>query len=212
MSEQHESITEAGNPRKPTGEAGKIMLERMTGTHRGVTEWALGFFDFKEDDTVLDIGCGAGGALKVMAERITTGALYGVDYSDVSVELSSKNNAENISAGKMKIIKASVEKLPFEDNTFDKIITIESFYFWGEPERDLKEVLRVLKKGGKLLIAADVYGDAELSDESIKSIEKYELFNPTRSEFKELLRNAGFEYAEIHTCEGTTWICAEGRK
>ena len=210
MSER--SITEQGNPAKPHGSAGFEMLTRMNDSHYAVTGWALEHFSFTGSERVLDIGCGGGATLHRIAEKITTGHLTGADYSPVSVELSTRNNQEYVNSGKMNITEASVESLPFNDNSFDRIITVESFYFWPDHQENLREVYRVLDKDGVFLIVADVYGDAELSEESMEGIRKYSLYNPTRAEFRKLLENAGFINVKIHTREGTSWICAEGRK
>lgn len=85
--------------------------------------------DFQENDRVLDIGCGGGATLQRISKRIGKGHLTGVDYSPVSVELSKKTNRKDIADGKMEIVEASVEELPFSDSSFDKIVTVESFYF-----------------------------------------------------------------------------------
>ena len=207
-----DKITEMGNPAKPQGENGKLMLTRMNEDHYDVTTWALSFFSFSENDIVLDIGCGGGRTLSRMSDNIISGHLTGVDYSSTSVEMSKETNASVISTGKMDIIEASVEALPFEDNTFDKIITVESFYFWPDPEENLKEVLRVLKTGAKFLLVADIYDSKELSDMQRENIKKYNLFNPSLEMFSTLLRNAGFSDVVIHTKVNTTWVCAEGTR
>jgi len=206
------SLTELGNPAKPQGKAGEEMLRDMNLHHYNVTGWALDFFEFTGGEKVLDIGCGGGETLKRMAEKITSGHLTGADYSEVSVKLSRENNAESIESGKMDIVLASVEDLPFENGTFDKIITVESFYFWSDPQENLREVHRVLKNGGKFLLVADIYGGAELTEQDIENIKKYDLYNPTPSELETLLVNAGFSDVKIHLKENTTWICAEAGK
>ncbi len=213
MSDNYEmSVTEQGNPAKPQGTAGEEMLNRMNASHYAMTGWALGYFEFSGNENVLDKGCGGGETLTRMSEKINSGHLTGVDYSAVSVKMSSEHNAESISDGKMDIVEASVENLPFDDNSFDKIITVESFYFWNNPPENLKEVYRVLAENGTFLIVADIYGGAELSDSEIENIRKYNLFNPTPDEFENLLKNAGFIDVKIHIKTGTNWICAEGRK
>ena len=206
------SITELGDPSKPKGAAGAEMLTRMNESHKDVTAWGLSHIMLKGSENVLDIGCGGGAALARVAESITTGHLTGVDYSPVSVKLSSMNNAELIEQGKMEIVEGSVEELPFADDSFDFIYTVESFYFWKNTDKSLKEVRRVLRSGGHFLIIADVYGDAELSESSIRDIAKYDLFNPTKAEFSKLLSRAGFTEVRIHTKAGTSWICAESVK
>lgn len=205
-------VTRLGNPAKPTGEAGAEMLLRMNESHFAVTGWALGFWKLKESDTVLDVGCGGGATLKRLSERITSGRLFGVDYSPVSVELSKKTNAADISSGKMTIAEGSVSALPFPENSFDKIVTVESFYFWEDPPGDLKEVLRVLKPGGDFLLAADIYGKDGLSERALENIRQYKMRNPSLAEFHALFEGAGFSEISIHTKSGTDWICVRGRK
>lgn len=212
MSDNYEmSVTEQGNPAKPQGLAGEEMLTRMNVSHYDVTGWAMDFLELSGSENVLDIGCGGGETLRRMAQK-TSGHLTGADYSPVSVKMSREHNAGIISSGRMDIIEASVEKLPFDSNNFDRIITVESFYFWDNPPENLKEVHRVLAENGIFLIVADIYGGAELSENEIKNIRKYNLYNPTPEEFEKLLINAGFTDVKIHTKSGTNWICAEGRK
>lgn len=206
------SVTELGNPAKPNGKAGKEMLRRMGKSHSSVTEWAFKTIKLNGSERILDIGCGGGDALKKISGRILSGKLTGVDYSEVSVELSRQNNMNDVNSGKMNIIKASVDSLPFPDNSFDVIYTIESFYFWGRSTENLREVRRVLEKNGTFMIVADIHGASELSDDAIKNIEKYNLFNPTPTEFRTLLTEAGFEGTEIVLKAGTSWICAKGHK
>ena len=212
MSEERRSITEQGNPRKPQGSAGKEMLMGMNEHHGPVTAWGIGHFQFTGSERVLDIGCGGGAALRRMAEKVPSGHLTGVDYSKVSIALTSECNADLISQGRLNVVQGIVSALPFEDNSFDRIITVESFYFWENPESDLREVLRVLDKGGTFLIVADIHGDAELDDVSIENILKYSLFNPTLDQLRQLLEGAGFTDVQVHTQPGTTWVCAEGHK
>lgn len=211
MNETEKSITEQGNPAKPVGKAGEEMLIRMNASHYDVTGWALDFMELSGNETVLDIGCGGGETLNRISQK-TTGHLTGLDYSPVSVKMTGQRNAEIIASGRMNVIEASVEKMPFSDNSFDRIITVESFYFWKNPPENLKEVYRVLATDGIFLIVADIHGGIELSGKQLENIRKYNLYNPTPEEFHELLENAGFKDVKIHTESGTEWICAEGRK
>lgn len=209
--EQQEELTRLGNPRKPQGEEGEAMLSRMNESHYAVTGWALSHWKIQKNDRILDIGCGGGATLKRMAEEITDGHLTGVDYSPVSVRESSILNTEEIASGKLSVLEASVESLPFEDNTFDKVITVESFYFWPDPVENLKEVRRILKPGGTFLLVADIYGKDGLSEDILENIRQYSLLNPTIEEFRQMFTKAGFSEILVHTKEGTDWICVEGR-
>lgn len=208
---EHE-ITKKGNPRKPEGAAGEEMLSRMNESHYEVTGWALDLWEIQAKDFILDIGCGGGMTLKRMSKRAKEGHLTGVDYSPVSVQESKKLNEADIKSGKMEIIEASVEAMPFPNDLYDKIITVESFYFWPNPAENLKEVYRILKKGGMFHLVADIYGKEGLNEKQLSNIKEYQLFNPTKGEFIELFKNAGFKEVMAHTKEGTDWICVEGRK
>ena len=112
----------------------------------------------------------------------------------------------------MKVLEGSVESLPFADDSFDKITTVESFYFWPAPQENLKEVRRVLKPGGIFLLVADTYNKDGLDPKTLENIYRFHLFTPTREEFQELFEKAGFEDIQIHIKEGTDWICVEGKK
>ncbi|NLT09062.1 MAG: methyltransferase domain-containing protein [Ruminococcus sp.] len=212
MNENKRSITELGDPSNPHGEAGAEMLAGMNERHSPVTSWAISFFELSAGDRVLDIGCGGGETLHKLAEMLPDGQFTGLDHSELSVRISSEHNQSSINDGRMNIVQGSVEELPFREDSFNRIITVESFYFWPDPAENLKEVCRVLDRNGQFLIVADIHGGAELSDEDLANIRKYGLFNPTPGELEELLHNAGFSQVCIHTRSDKTWICAEARK
>ena len=206
------AITAAGNPAKPTGEAGEQMLARMNESHGPLTAWGLSHFNWRGDETVLDIGCGGGATLKRMSDCVTTGHLTGVDYSETSVQTSRQTSEEAIKAGKMDVCQGSVEKLPFAGDSFDKITTVESFYFWPDPPENLKEVSRVLKKGGTFLLIAEIYERPDLSPATRENIKHYNLYNPTPETFETIFRSAGFTSVTVHIEPNEGWICVEGRK
>ena len=212
MINKKKSVTELGNPGDPHGKAGEEMLAGMNERHFEVTGWALGFYAFGSDDKVLDIGCGGGETIRRISEKVPYGSIVGLDHSELSVSLSVKRNRSDVEAGKVRIVRASVESMPFETSFFDKIITVESFYFWPDPQENLKEVYRVLAPGGRFLLVADINGDAELDQSDLEAIEKFSLYNPGISELKALMENAGFKNVVIHTVAGKKWVCAEGSK
>lgn len=204
--------TRLGNPRKPEGEAGAMMLARMNESHGPVTDWALSFLNPEGARKILDIGCGGGATIGRLAGLAPEAIITGVDYSPVSVQESKEYNTELIAGGRAEVVEASVEELPFADDTFDRITTVESFYFWPDPAENLKEVRRVLKPGGRFYLIADIYGKAGLDQAILDNIDLYDLFNPSKEEFLILFRNAGFIAVKIHVKEGTDWICVEGIK
>lgn len=210
--EHDQMVTEAGNPANPQGEAGKEMLRRMNESHFPMALWALDFLNFRLEDKALDIGCGGGAVLGQLVQRIQHGKIYGVDYSKISVGLSVEANRQAVEDGKLSVIEASVEKLPFDDDTFDKITTFESFYFWPSPVENLKEVRRVLKKGGHFLLAAAIHQNGNLPDRACENIQKYNMLVPSAAEFQEYLHAAGFCDMSVRTREGELWIAVDAKK
>lgn len=209
---EKDNITKAGNPAKPTGDAGIEMLKRMNESHFEVTGWALSKWDIRENHDVLDIGCGGGRTLNRISEKIVSGSLTGVDYSETSIRASEEYNRELLNKGMLTLVNASVENLPFEDGAFDRIITVESFYFWPDPVENLKEVRRVLRKDGHFMLVADIYGREDLSEHQRENIAEYDLTNPTIDEFRQLFEKAGFDEISIHLRNNTSWIAVEGIK
>lgn len=210
------AVTQAGDPGNPHGEYGKQMLARMNRSHADVTNWALDQLSYKAGERALDIGCGGGATMARLAKRIqaagSTGHVSGIDHSDVSCEASRQYNKDAIQAGQMDVACASVEALPFSDETFDIVTTVESFYFWPNPKESLKEVARVVKPGGHFLLVADVYRTPGLSASTLANIEHYHLTVLTPEEYEKLLLAAGFSHAKAHLKDGTTWIAVEGVK
>lgn len=206
-----DSVTRAGNPAKPQGEAGAEMLARMNESHAPVTEWGLSHAEPAPDATVLDIGCGGGATLRRLAAMVPQGRLFGMDYSPLSVAETKNFNRKEVAAGRLQVLEASVEKIPFPAASFNLITTVESFYFWPSPVESLREVRRVLKPGGTFLLIADIHDKPGLSEQTEQNIEAYGLYNPSLLGFGRLFCAAGFTRTCVHTRPGTDWVCVEGK-
>ena len=210
--EPNPTITDAGNPAKPAGEAGEAMLLYMNEEHSPLTEWAIDLLSYNEGEKILDVGCGGGATLRRLSQKSPKALLYGVDYSEVSVKLTGETNRELIEAGRMKVVHGSVDNLPFSDDCFDKIVTVESFYFWPTPVDSLREVYRVLKPGGEFLLVSEIYERDDLTEHIRDNIRKYDMFVPGTEEFKQLFEAAGFDETVINLKDGEFWIAVLGKK
>lgn len=200
------------NARFPKGEDGKEVLDGMRESHGPVTSWTLELMRPAPADVILDIGCGGGRALKRLSPLVPEGKLYGVDYAETAVQCTKEENPTDIASGKLTVVQGSVSALPFPDNTFDKIFSIESYYFWPDLENDVKEILRVLKPGGKVFITADIHHRENLPEQVQYYVRTLNMTNLTFEQFHQVLTNAGYANVQIHGKDGEEWMCGEGTK
>ena len=207
------------NARKPVGELGDKLLDRMNESHESLAQWGVSHLDISKDDVILDIGCGGG----VNVERflsMTENMVYGLDYSEIAVEKSTKLNQDAIDEGRCEVIQGSVSELPFEDKTFDIVTGFETVYFWPDFVNDCKEVRRVLKDDGIMFICNEAIPDEE--DERQKElIDLLDMKIFSEDEFDEYLREAGFSDIICFSKSGpdsvnrelvTGWLCVIARK
>jgi ubiquinone/menaquinone biosynthesis C-methylase UbiE len=199
---------------KPTGWWGRVTLWRMNASHSKLTDWGLTHVSIGTGCTILDIGCGGGRTVDKLAAVATQGKVYGVDYSDESVEATKRTNARWIDLGRVEIRNASVSQLPFPADTFDLATAVETHFWWSSLTNDIREVFRVIKPGGTLLIIAEVYKGANtmVSKLSEKYAPKTGMTLLSPDEHRELLESSGF--SDVHVFEERVkgWISATGRK
>ena len=146
------------NARKPVGELGDKLLDRMNESHESLARWGVSHLDIAANDVILDIGCGGGVNVERFLE-MTENKVYGIDYSEIAVEKSAKLNQDAVDEGRCEIIQGSVSQLPFEDDSFDIATGFETVYFWPDFVNDCKEVRRVLKDDGILFICNEAIPD-----------------------------------------------------
>jgi SAM-dependent methyltransferase len=144
-------------------------------------------------DKIIEIGCGAGGLSRRLAEITTEGEVVGIDISEGYLK---KLEQSDVSAPKNLVFRlGSAENVPYPDNYFDHAVCSASFCFWREPEKGLKEVARVVKPSGKLYIA-DGYKEGPawvtVGAKIFGLLSAYEMNFYSSQEFSEFLQGAGF--------------------
>jgi ubiquinone/menaquinone biosynthesis C-methylase UbiE len=203
-----------GQCQKPSGLLGRFVLWQMNSRHSKVTDWGLRHTTIHDHERILDVGCGGGRTVSKLAAIATEGKVYGIDYSSQSVAVATKINRHWINVGRVEIQEASVSRLPFPDHMFDLVTAVETHFWWPDLPSDMREVLRVIKPGGRLVIIAEVYKGA--SSLVSKMAEKYAAITGmallSADEHNELFASAGFTDVEIATDSRKGWICAIGRK
>ncbi len=103
------------------------------------------------DDTVLAIGFGPGVGIGLLAARLSSGRVIGIDPSDAMVKEASRRNARFLHDGKVELHQARVEHIPLEDATCHGAIAVNSAQLWTPFAAGVAELARVLRPGGRLV-------------------------------------------------------------
>lgn len=183
------------NARKPQGVIGRIMVAGMNGnSHAMLAKWALSSVTINDDSRVLDIGCGGGGNIARLLQLCPNGFVAGIDYSPVSVKKSIEVNAAAIARKKCDVKEGNVASLPYGDEEFDLVTAFETVYFWPTIEDSFRQVLRVLKPGGRFVIVNEADGEEQVIkwDKVVDGMHTY-----NSAELQEHLTNAGFADTDI---------------
>ena len=207
IAEDHDLLI---NARKPEGELGRELLNRMNKSHETLAQWGVSHLNIEKDVTILDIGCGGG----INVERflkMTDEKVYGLDYSEISVEESTNLNKLAIEEGRCEIIQGSVSELPFEDNKFDIVTGFETVYFWPDFINDLKEVHRTLKDDGIIFICNEAIPN-ETDQRQKELVELLDMKIYSEETMDMALRKAGFSDVMSFRKKGTEWVCVIAKK
>lgn len=200
------------NAVRPQGFWGKLMIRSMNKWHSELTDWALVHVKINRDDNVLDVGCGGGKTVSKLCEKVGNGKVFGVDYSELCVEKSKKLNKNNIMCGKATILQASVSALPFEENKFDIVTAVETYYFWQDKLNDLKEIYRVLKPCGKLLLVFEMVTSEEKPHKWDRVENLLGIKAVSKENITDILLHAGYQNIRTYTKSSTGWMCVTAEK
>jgi len=157
-----------GQAHHPRGAAGHVAAWEMAHrpSNRQRSRWVVSSLGVRPADKVLEIGFGPGLAIAALA-RAGAGHVYGIDHSGVMLRHASRRNAAAIRAGRVTLIRASVDQVPAAlDGPFDAILAVNSLGFWPDPGVRLAELRRRLAPGGRIAIASQPRCPGATSDTS----------------------------------------------
>jgi ubiquinone/menaquinone biosynthesis C-methylase UbiE len=157
-------------------------------------EKIVSVIDLKENQRLLDVGCGTGRALRYASNLVNgQGEFYGIDLSAKMIEIS---KAKASGYDNMLFYKANAEKLPFADNFFNLIMCSNSFHHYYNPDIVLNEMYRVLQPKGRIYIL-DGTTDGIISriiDSLARKIEKGHVKMYSTREYREFFNKTGLKY------------------
>lgn len=130
--------------------------ESMEHEHRPIVEPMLAMMQFSPSETILDVGCGGGWLVRELASRVPQGRAVGMDLSDEMLAHARQNSA---SVRNSEFIVGAADAIPRPADSFDKVISVESSYYWPDPVAGIREIFRVVRPGGSAWILINYYRD-----------------------------------------------------
>jgi len=113
---------------------------------------AIAALELQPTDEVLELGCGPGHAVSMIAKQLRAGTIHAVDQSETMLAQARSRNRLAIQEGRVRLYRARIEQLPFADGSMDRVLAVNVAYFWPDPAAVLSEINRMLRPGGALSI------------------------------------------------------------
>ena len=138
--------------RKPEGAEGIQLAQVMNTTNKWLCDQTARLLGMNEHDRLLEIGFGNGRLFDGLLLNSAGLKVDGVELSKTMLMEAIENNIQHIRNGRLSLYYGNSNRLPFEDNRYDKVLAINVAYFWDNPAEHLCEIHRVLKPGGQFAI------------------------------------------------------------
>jgi arsenite methyltransferase len=172
---------------RPHGLLAGVFAAVMNGGNKQVNLRSLEALRVEPGQRVLEVGFGGGATLAVLIQEKGCGYVGGLDASPEMVRSAERRFAPRIAEGRMAVRQGTAEEIPWPDGEFDRALSVNSLFYWPDPARAVREIRRVLRPDGVLVLglrdktAADKIGIGRLG-----------YWSPAEAEIKALLAEAGF--------------------
>lgn len=132
----------------PEGETGIEVANMMNATNIGMTKHAIESLNLDKNDVVLELGHGNCGHLSLLMKQAENLKYFGLEISELMQQEAIKSNQNYIEHNSADFRLYNGTEIHFDDESFDKIFTVNTLYFWQKPDFLLQEIQKVLKPNG----------------------------------------------------------------
>jgi SAM-dependent methyltransferase len=190
---------------RPHGLPGRLLARLWITETAAVNDVAFDLLAPAAGQRVLEIGFGPGRTLGRIA---AAGAeAVGVEVSATMLTIAARRNAAAIAAGHIQLHHGGGTTLPLRDSSVDAVLGVHTVYFWPDPPATLADTVRVLRPGGRIVLALRT-ADHPLP----RRFDRTVYWVPTAAQAVGWLRDAGFVDIEVHrrpnVAETIGWITA----
>ncbi|MGW0734396.1 class I SAM-dependent methyltransferase [Streptomyces sp. NPDC002851] len=137
----------------PRGVLGRLGGRAMARGNDAAQREALGLLTIKPGDRVLEVGHGPGVLIRLLLDSTEAAYVAGVDPSDVMRAQASKVASDAIRAGRAEIRAGAADSVPYDDASFDHVISVNNVAIWPSLEPGVTELCRVTRPAGTVTIA-----------------------------------------------------------
>lgn len=163
--------------RRPHGVGGRVAGLLMAVKNRSMGFAALDALEPPPGARVLELGFGPGVVLEALARRRDVALVAGVDPSELMLGWARRRCRRAARDGRLDLRLGVAESLPWPDGSFERVVAVNNFHLWSDPQKALGEVRRVLAGGGRLVLGLRValpeahrLASPGLSDEQIARV------------------------------------------
>jgi ubiquinone/menaquinone biosynthesis C-methylase UbiE len=199
--------------RHPSGFPGRVIGHAMSVANRRPNRIAIDALEIAPDDVVLELGFGPGRAIAQLASSIGTGHILGIDQSAAMLTQASRHNRQAIKRGRVALRHGRFDALPWPAASVDKVLAVNTAYFFRLDAIEIQEAKRVLRPGGLMALYA--------TDRSVMA--RWQFSGPDthrtfdRESLAALLRTGGFDDGDVTVTRvdigfGIAGLLALGRK
>ncbi|TNY38297.1 class I SAM-dependent methyltransferase [Thermomonospora catenispora] len=138
---------------RPEGLLGRLSGAIMRWTNRRDQREVLALLDIEPGQRVLEVGYGPGALIRLLSERTPADHILGVDPSAEMRAAASRSNRAAVAAGRVDLRIGTAADTGLAERSVDVVVSVNSVAVWPDLDAGLRELHRVLKPGGTLLVA-----------------------------------------------------------
>lgn len=176
----------------PKGEFGLEVAKNMQMTNIGMIKSAINALEISANNKVLEIGHGNCEHLPLILEQSKNVGFYGLEISETMKAEAELKNKAYLKNQTVQFKLYDGENIPSTNHFFDRIMTVNTLYFWKSPLQFLEEIYRVTKPNGVFVIA---FAQKQFMEDLPFVKEKFQLYN--NHDLSELVSKSSFELFNI---------------